>query len=136
MIVEKTYICDHIPIDEPGNYMMSLRDYHRRIIGKIVRECNMFIAPIGEFDGTTTLVLFIGLEIYEVIEDWDTFHHYPVDIITNNPTHIGFFNNLKVYHDLRLDSNKIIFGSSEQEINQFITIKERRKKLEKLITIS
>lgn len=130
MIVEKTYICDHIPTDEPNKNYMSLRDYNRKIIGHIIKECNMYL--FSSDIRTSNLVLFIGLEIYSVIEDWDTYHHYPVDIITINPVHIGHFMNYKVYHDLRIDSNKIIFGSSKEEINQYITIKERKIKLEKL----
>lgn len=130
MIIEKEYICDHISNNEPIYNFYSLRDYHRKIIGQMIHECDKFATV------QNNVVLFIGIEIYIMISESESapFQYFTLDGIKNNPEHIGFFRGYKVYHDLRLSINKAIFGSTYQEINQFITTKERRKKLEKLNT--
>ena len=84
---------------------------------------NLYIEP---------LIVFMGIISCSELQKSDKFVYCDNTIKSINTKFIGFAKNMKIYHDKRLKSNQAILSSSFEEIETYITIKNRKEKLLKI----
>ena len=126
MIIEKTYMFDEIPIEE-NKFPMTLRDYHRTIITKFIKEGYEFYKK-----GISDYVIVTGIDGILAIEDHSAFSINPAYYLQNISAPRGLLSGKTVYYDIRLEADKVIFGSNITEVNHYIITKGRKEKLKKL----
>jgi len=125
MILEKIYSFDKLPY-EYNTFLITLSEYQKTITRKIITECARFQYSKGEKP-----VIFVGYEAFYSICDSSSFGSSTIDH-SYNPEYVGHLLTYDLYYDNRLEPCKVILGSSSHEINNFITTKGRKQKLEKL----
>jgi hypothetical protein len=113
MIIEKKYNTREVPIDK---VFYTLNDYHRTIITNIMKESYKFHNPI----------IVVGMEIMLILESNPAFS----SIFPNKRSnYIGKLMNHDIYLDYNIDLESVIIGDSLMEIKKYITIKNRKEKL-------
>lgn len=126
MITEKEY--DFYNYTKKNDFF-SLKDHHRTIITDVMRSVNRCI--IGK---NFHPIIVVGIEGLVMLDDMAGFNYTSPKMILNNSLirFEGLLFGRQVYSDLRLQPNKILVGTDLQEIEQFITRKNRKEKLIKL----
>lgn len=129
MIIEKKYSFDKVPDDGHYTKYMTLKDYHRKILENIIKTSY-------EVQESTSLqgVIFVGLEGASMIQDAGGFSFNNISKSSNGRYYapIGYLMGKDIYYDLRLEWDRVIFGTSISEINAHIITKVRKEKLKKI----
>jgi len=129
MIIVKTY--NFNIKSEKQNFLISSQAYKNQIISLILRDCYNFLNTYEK-----NVIIIAGSECLDSILDFKGFIFNSISNKINNIEYIGSLLNYRVYFDIRLESNNIIYGSSLQEVDSFITIKDRKNKILKLKEIT
>jgi hypothetical protein len=130
MIINKTYDFYNIPKEDPFiGIVVTLKDYHRKILTNIMYNCNQFLLK-GEIDP----IIFTGVEGCSMIQDSAgfSFSNLLNCKTTTYATCIGLLMGKDVYFDLRLEANEVILGSTLYDIEHYIITRKRKEKLKKI----
>lgn len=122
MILDETFDidCKKIPA-----FTIS-REYYNSIIMKIVTKLNKY-----KYVYQKDCLLFVGFELYLILTDNNMFIYSSISK-TKNTEYVGNIYSYKVYYSSNLKRDQFIIGENNNEIQKYLSFKQRKKKLEKI----